>query len=148
MHFYFASFANCEASEYAMLLLIQLLQRTGQPLSELWQPLVRYAHSGEKNYRLTEASYQVIARIQEQYAAQATKETLIDGLRYEFRNPDRPDQDWWFSVRASNTEPVLRLNVEARERARLEEKRSELEYAIIGTNGSAPSTHSSDLPSS
>lgn len=148
MHFYFASFANCEASEYAMLLLIQLLQRTGQPLSELWQPLVRYAHSGEKNYRLTEASTQVLCRLQERYAAQATKDTLIDGLRYEFCDPAHPDQDWWFSVRSSNTEPVLRLNVEARERAHLEEKRAELEYVIIGTNGPASSTYSSNLPSS
>lgn len=148
MHFYFASFANCEASEYAMLLLIQLLQRTGRPLSELWQPLICYAHSGEKNYRLSETSDQVLTRLQERYASQATKATLIDGLRYEFCDPAKPDQDWWFSVRASNTEPVLRLNVEARERSRMEEKQLELEYAIIGANGSAPSTHSPDLPSS
>lgn len=141
MHFYFAPFANCEASEYAMLLLLQLLQRTGKPLSELWKPFHRYAHSGECNYTVTEAAADVLTRVRTTYESQASQVTVIDGLRYEFRDPANPGQDWWFSVRSSNTEPLIRLNLEARTKDVMRARLKEVEYAIIGANGSAPSTH-------
>jgi len=141
MHFYFAPFANCEASEYAMLLLLQLLQRTGKPLSQIWKPFHRYAHSGERNYKVTEAAADVLQRVRSTYESKASKVTTIDGLRYEFRDPANPTQDWWFSVRSSNTEPLIRLNLEARSADVMQAKLKEVEYAIIGANGTAPSTH-------
>lgn len=146
MHFYFAPFANCEASEYAMLLLLGLLKRTGQPLSTLWKPFRRYFHSGEKNYHLSEPASSVLERVRSVYQSEASSVSLIDGLRYEFCHPSEPRQDWWVSVRASNTEPLVRLNLEAREESVMKEKLAELECVIIGANGAAPSTDSTHLP--
>lgn len=147
MHFYFSAFANCEASEYAMLLLLARLEKSGKQLSELWRPLQRYAHSGERNFHVTEPIEQVLKRLQETYEAKATSATRIDGLRYEFRSPALPETDWWMSVRASNTEPVIRLNVEARSREVMEARVREVEYGIIGAHGAAPSTNEAHLPS-
>jgi phosphomannomutase len=141
MHFYFSQFANCEASEYALLLFLGLLQKSNQPLSALWKPLRRYHHSGEKNYHLVEPAASVLDRIRSTYAAQASAVSMIDGLRYEFRDPAQPEKDWWFSVRTSNTEPLIRLNLEAHTKEVMQEKIAELECAIIGENGAAPSTH-------
>lgn len=140
MHFYFADFGYCEASEYALLLFLEMLLRRGKPLSSLWRPLQRYAHSGEKNYTVEEPVEQIFTRIQERYEAKASSVSRIDGLRYEFYDPAHPEEDWWFSVRASNTEPLVRLNVEARYKEKMEMRRDEVAYAIIGANGAAPST--------
>ncbi len=140
MHFYFAPFGNCEASEYAMLLLLEALVKTSQPFSALWKPLQRYHHSGEKNYRLDEAASSVLERIQSLYEKQATAVSQIDGLRYEFRDEAQPEADWWFSARASNTEPLVRLNVEARTPDVLKHRLAEVECVIIGANGPALST--------
>jgi len=101
-----------------MLLALQLVSRQGKPLSELVAPFRRYAHSGEINFKVTDAKAKMAA-IRAEYAPQAASIVEIDGLRLDMG-------DWWCSIRASNTEPLLRLNVEAATREMMEEKKKEL----------------------
>ena len=88
-------------------------------------PLLRLHHSGEINSTVADKET-VFGRLRRSYAHEAAEVTEIDGLRLDFRDSVRPEGDWWFSVRASNTEPLLRLNLESRSREKMEEKREEL----------------------
>lgn len=117
-HFYFREFGNAENTDYVMLLALQLLSRQGKPLSELVAPFRRYAHSGEINFEVADAKAKMAA-IREAYAPEARSVTDIDGLRLDFG-------DWWCSIRASNTEPLLRLNLEAATPEMMETKKQEL----------------------
>ncbi len=125
MHFYFAEFWYAESSDYAVLLLLKLMAREGKPLSQLWRPLQRYAHSGELNFQVRDTPA-TLTKLDEIYAAKASARSTLDGLRFEFRDTNLPKQDWWFNVRASNTEPVLRLNLEARTQSQMEARKLEL----------------------
>lgn len=117
-HFYFRDFGGVENTDYAMLLVLQLLSRQEKTLSELVAPFRRYAHSGEMNFKVDDAKAKMTA-IREEYAPEAVTITEIDGLRLDF-------SDWWCSIRASNTEPLLRLNVEASTAGLMEQKKQEL----------------------
>jgi len=128
-HFYFRDFYNAESSDLVMLLVMALISETGKPLSELVAPLKRYFHSGEINSEVADKDA-VFARLRETYSHEAATINEIDGLRLDFRDEVRPEGDWWFSVRASNTEPLLRLNLEAKSQAKMEAKKAEL-LAII-----------------
>ena len=100
------------------------MSKAGRPLSELLAPYRRYADSGEIN---TEAADKqaVIERVA---AASADgRQDRLDGLTVEF-------DDWWFNLRPSNTEPLLRLNVEARSEELLGEKTDEVLALIRGTS--------------
>ncbi len=123
-HFYFREFFGAECTDYVMLLTLQLLARQKKPLSELVAPFRRYAHSGEINFRVENAK-EKIAAIKERFADEAVKVTEIDGLRLDF-------SDGWCGVRASNTEPLLRLNVEGSTKEIMEARRAELEAIICG----------------
>ena len=125
MHYYFKEFNFCESSDAVMLLVLGLLTRTGRKLSELLAPLRRYAHSGEINFTVKDQA-EVLSRLEEAYGHEASAAIRIDGLRLEFTDTARPEGDWWFNVRLSNTEPLLRLNLEARSAAKMEEKKVEL----------------------
>jgi len=127
MHFYFQQFWNCESGEFALLLLLKLLLREQKPLSEIWHPLQRYAHSREMNFTV-DSPKEIIARLKEHFKKTATDITEIDGLRMEFRNGT--DEDWWFNVRPSNTEPLLRLNVEGKSKKVMESHRDTLAKLI------------------
>lgn len=129
MHFYFADFSYAEASEYAFLLLVKILIASGKPLSALRKDLQRYVHSGEINFSVTDVSV-VMQSIDDAYGSRAAERLTIDGVRYEFRDPQHPENDWWFNVRASNTEPVLRLNLEARTNELMEAHREEIAALI------------------
>jgi phosphomannomutase len=124
-HFYFKEFFTADATDYMMLLVFQLLTETGKPLSELVAPLRRYHHSGEINSEVEDKSG-VIAALRETYGAlPGATVSDIDGVRVELRDTDGVFL-WWFNVRASNTEPLLRLCLEARTKELMEEKRDEL----------------------
>ncbi len=129
MHFYFKELWNCESGDLAMLLMLRRLARTGKNLSELWAPLRRYAHSDEINFEVSDKKA-VIALLKEVYGSKASSVSTLDGIRLEFRDPKDPAGDWWFNVRASNTEPLLRLNVEARTEDVMRARLSELEGKI------------------
>lgn len=105
MHFYFQDFWNCEAGDYAMLLILRLLLREGKPLSALWRPLLRYSHSGEINFEIKDPQA-AIETIASDFSDEQPRTGRLDGLRLEFK-------DYWLNVRASNTEPLLRLNTES-----------------------------------
>lgn len=127
MHFYFREFWNCESGDFAMLLLMKLLSREGKSLSEIWKPLKRYAHSGEMNFEVKNAKA-VMKKLKEHFADKATDISELDGLRMEFRHNKK--EDWWFNVRPSNTEPLLRLNLEAKTDSVMEKHRKTLEELI------------------
>jgi len=124
-HFYFRDFYNAESSDLVMLLVMELMSKTGKKLSELVEPLMRYHHSGEINSEVADKD-EVLAELEEAYGHEAATITKIDGLRLDFRNELHPEEDWWFNVRASNTEPLLRLNLEAKSKEKMETKREEL----------------------
>ncbi len=129
MHYYFRDVFNADSTDLVLLLVFEMLSVTGKPLSELVAPLRRYHHSGEINSEVEDKDG-VMATLRETYGAlPGATVSDIDGVRV-----DIPDADgsflWWFSVRASNTEPLLRLCLEARDLALMEEKREEL-LAII-----------------
>jgi len=132
-HFYFGDMANAESADRVMFMVMTMIARSGKPLSELVAPLKRYHHSGENNFTLASQDTKTanFTKIRDTYTAQASSISEIDGIRMEFFNPANPTQDWWFSVRASNTEPLIRLIVEARERGLMEAKLAELR-ALLG----------------
>jgi phosphomannomutase len=115
-HFYFAEFWNADSGMLAALHALAALG--GQPgtLSELLTTYSRYAASGEVNSTVQDAPSRVAA-IQDHFADLEQDE--LDGLTVT--SPD----GWWFNVRASNTEPLLRLNVEAPDVATMERVRDE-----------------------
>jgi phosphomannomutase len=117
-HFYFEEFGAAENTDYVMLLFLQMLSRERRPLSEIASRVRRYAHSGEVNFMVLEPKAK-LAAIKGKFAPEAKAVIEIDGLRLDF-------DDWWCSIRASNTEPLLRLNLEAMTPEMMEEKKREL----------------------
>ncbi|MDR2076711.1 MAG: phosphomannomutase [Desulfovibrio sp.] len=106
-HHYFRDFAYCDSGMLAWLLVYQLMSRTGKPLSQLvGERMRRYPASGEINRSLRDPAA-ALARVREAYAPQNPRLSLLDGVSMEFA-------DWRFNLRLSNTEPLLRLNVESR----------------------------------
>jgi phosphomannomutase len=130
-HFFFRDLANAECPDLVMLMVFELMTVTGKKLSELVGPLQRYHHSGEINSKVADKDA-VMARLQEAFAPKASAVITIDGLRMDFFDPAHPEEDWWWSVRASNTEPLLRLNLEAKKKEKMEAMRDELLKIIRG----------------
>jgi phosphomannomutase len=102
-HYYFHDNFNADSGSIAALVVLEQLGLTGLPLSELRKPFERYAASGEINVTVDDAQA-VVERVAEAYSD--ADQERVDGLTVDFG-------DWWFNLRASNTEPVLRLNLEA-----------------------------------
>ena len=127
-HFYFAEFWNADSGMLAALHCLAALGTQDRPLSALLAEYDRYAVSGELNSTVADpaASLQAIAQA---YASCALDE--LDGLTV------RSDAGWWFNVRPSNTEPLLRLNVEAADVATMERVRDEV---LARIRGSRPAT--------
>ncbi|NLO80129.1 MAG: phosphomannomutase [Xanthomonadaceae bacterium] len=119
-HHYFRSFAYCDSGMIPWLLVAELMSRSGRPLSELLDERMRlYPASGEINRKLADPKAALVA-LEDAYRHQAKSIDHTDGLSMEF-------DDWRFNLRASNTEPVVRLNVESRgNEALMREKTEEL----------------------
>ncbi|MBN1556635.1 MAG: phosphomannomutase/phosphoglucomutase [Lentisphaerae bacterium] len=115
-HFYFRDNYYTESSALAALSVANIVSAAGRPLSELIKPIRRYAQSGEINSRVRDPE-SVMKRIQETY--RDGEPSFLDGITVDY-------EDWWFNVRASNTEPLIRLNVEARTREQMETQRDAL----------------------
>ncbi|HZA27499.1 MAG TPA: phosphomannomutase/phosphoglucomutase [Actinomycetota bacterium] len=111
-HYYFRDHFRADSGLIAGLFVLQRLSEMGVPLSELLAQYRRYEASGEINSEVTEQQ-QALERVAEAFAD--GRQDRLDGLTVEY-------DDWWFNVRPSNTEPLLRLNVEARSKELLEEK--------------------------
>jgi phosphomannomutase len=116
-HYYFRDNYTAESSALAVLSVANILDASGQPLSALIAPLRKYAQSGEINSRVGREPAAILAGIKAAYATGALME--LDGVSIAF-------DDWWFNVRCSNTEPLVRLNLEARTPALMAARRDEL----------------------
>lgn len=121
-HYYFRDNFYCDSGMIAFAEILNLLAETGQPISELVAPLKRYAGSGELNFR-NEDQRGTIKRLAAQYSDGEID--YLDGVTVQYK-------DWWFNVRPSNTEPLLRLNVEAANQELLTRKLADL-CPILGT---------------
>jgi phosphomannomutase len=125
-HHYFRDFAYCDNGMIPWLLVAALVSSSGMPLSQLVGERMRaFPASGEINREADDIAA-TLARIERRFGAAACAIDTTDGLSLEF-------PDWRFNVRASNTEPVLRLNVESRgDRALMERRTRELVELIGG----------------
>jgi phosphomannomutase len=115
-HYYFRDHYRADSGLIAALVVLERLSEAGVPMSELLRPYKRYHASGEINSEV-EDQQGTIEELAREYADGS--QDRLDGLTAEY-------DDWWFNVRASNTEPLLRLNVEARTKEVLEERTREL----------------------
>ena len=102
-HYYFRENWRADSGSIAALVVLEELCRSGVPLSVLRRPFERYASSGEINTRVSDPAA-VIERVAAAFAD--AEQDRVDGLTVD-------TGDWWFNLRASNTEPLLRLNLEA-----------------------------------
>lgn len=124
-HFFFKPFANLEAVDHTIARVLGMWKRSGQTFADLIRPLRKYANSGEVNFEVHDKAA-MMAKIESTYAPQASVVDKLDGIRCEFNH------DWWFIVRPSNTEPLLRLIVEATSRELMEQKRDEIGKLMQG----------------
>jgi phosphomannomutase len=124
-HHYFRDFAYCDSGMIPWLLVAGLLSRAGRPLSALVADRIRrFPVSGEINRRVTDAAA-VLAAVRARYAPLALRSDETDGISLEF-------DAWRFNLRLSNTEPLIRLNVEARGDAALMERQTAELLALVG----------------
>ncbi len=123
-HHYFKQFMYCDSGMIPWLLVVEHICRTGKPLSALVAEMrARFPSSGEINFKLADKA-PAKAAFETKYAPDALSEDRLDGLSLDMG-------DWRVNVRESNTEPVLRLNVEARgDRALLDTKVAEISELI------------------
>jgi phosphomannomutase/phosphomannomutase/phosphoglucomutase len=107
-HHYFRKFSYCDSGMIPWLLVLAEISERGEPLSALVGERMRlFPASGEINRHLTTDAKAILARVRAQYEKQAQSIDLTDGLSMEFGS-------WRFNLRGSNTEPLVRLNVESR----------------------------------
>src|SRR5918995_654107 len=117
-HYYFRDFYQADSGVIPFLLLLELVSRKGQKLSEILRPFSeRYFITGELNTRVPDVDLK-LQELQQRFAPEG-EVSHLDGISIEA-------EDWHFNVRPSNTEPLLRLNLEARSKERMEEKRDEV----------------------
>ncbi len=121
-HYYFKQNFTAESQGLAMVMLSNLLCKKNRPLHELVAPLRKYFSSGEINSKVADVKV-ILDQIRAKYA---------DGNMFELDGVSCEYSDWWFNVRASNTEPLLRLIVEADTPELMAAKRDELLALIRG----------------
>ena len=122
-HYYFKDNFTAESSAMAILSLANIVSKSDKPLSALIAPLRKYFASGEINTHVHRDPQAILAEIKAAYASKGWRLFELDGVSFEF-------DDWWFNVRCSNTEPLVRLNVEAKSHLKMEARRDDL-LAII-----------------
>ncbi|MEX1027347.1 MAG: phosphomannomutase/phosphoglucomutase, partial [Candidatus Paceibacterota bacterium] len=122
-HYYFKDHFYSEAPSLIAVLVMNLMVRENAPLSELIASVQHYYHSGEMNFALEPDTDKnaLLARFKSTYPDGELTE--IDGVRVDY-------DDWWFLVRPSNTEPLMRMSVEAATPELLEKKKRELSHVI------------------
>lgn len=121
-HFYFQKNWNADSGLIAMLVAMETISEAGSPLSELVASVDPYHRSGEINHTVVSIP-RTMTRVEKAFAGEILDHT--DGITVAY-------DDWWFNVRPSNTEPLLRLNVEADSTELLEEKTVDLTRLILG----------------
>jgi phosphomannomutase len=120
-HYYFRDHSNADCPLLAVVEVLNLLRATGKPLSELVRPLQRYAKSPEINFQVEDKEGK-IRELAERY--QDAEIDYLDGITFQYPT-------WWGNVRPSNTEPYLRLVLEASTPEELARRRAEIQ-ALLG----------------
>ena len=123
-HYYFRDHYNADSGLVATMVVMDQISRARVPLSELLAPFRIYFDSGEINIEVKDKE-RAIKKVAQHYPAE--RQDRMDGITVEF-------DDWWFNVRPSNTEPLLRVNVEANSEELLKEKTAEV-LALIREEG-------------
>ena len=140
-HHYFRDFAYCDSGMIPWLLVLQQMCVTGKPLSELvGERMRRFPCSGEINRRIPDVPG-AIAAVQAHYASQATSVDHTDGLSMEFGGTAGGEGAWRLNLRGSNTEPLIRLNVESRGSAALMQDKTAEVLALLATRGAVVADH-------
>ena len=121
-HFYFRENYRADSGIIAGMMMLEQISRADKPLSELRRPFERYVQSGEINTRVDDPQA-VIERVAAAYSH--AHQDRLDGLTVDLG-------DWWFNLRPSNTEPLLRLNLEAPDRASCEKHTAEVLALVRG----------------
>ena len=119
-HFYYADNFCADSAFITMVHILNVVSERGKPVSELITPLHRYSGSGGINFKVEDKEGKMEELVRRYSDGQADR---LDGVTVGFK-------DWWFNCRPSNTEPLLRLNVEAKTPELLESKLAELEAAV------------------
>jgi phosphomannomutase len=133
-HHYFKRFAYCDSGMIPWLIVAQILSESGLTLSQLvGERIGMFPVSGELNYRVPDAKA-TIAAFEARYAPQAIILDRTDGVSFEFA-------DWRFNLRSSNTEPLIRLNVEARGSQGLMQAKTQELLAMLKTQGAVAADH-------
>jgi phosphomannomutase len=118
-HYYFRDFSQADTGVVPFLLMLELVSRAGRPLSEVLAPFrSQYFITGELNTPVADVALK-LQELKERYAAEGARISHLDGISVDF-------DDWHFNVRPSNTEPLLRLNLEALSEPLMQEKRDEV----------------------
>ncbi len=104
-HYYFRDNYRADSGIIAAMIVLSVLSRSDQPLSELRKPFERYSDSGEINTEVAQIP-PVLEGVEKAFADKGADIDRLDGLTFDLG-------DWWFNMRPSNTEPLLRLNLEA-----------------------------------
>jgi phosphomannomutase len=118
-HYYFREFSQADSGVVPFLLMLELVSRKGRKLSEILAPLrERYFLTGEINTPVADVALK-LQELKERYSADGGRISHLDGISVDF-------DDWHFNVRPSNTEPLLRLNLEALSQELMERRRDEV----------------------
>lgn len=135
-HHYFRDFAYCDSGMIVWLLAIELLSVTGKTLSELVNGYINnFPSSGELNFRLGQKTATEISELLEQkYHALNSAKNTLDGLSLDFGN-------WRFNLRSSNTEPLIRLNIETKGDKGLLKERTDEILAVLDECGAVSADH-------
>lgn len=121
-HYYLKENYFCETPFFVLFKIIEEISLQKQPFSKIIKPLQKYAYSGEINFEIKDKEG-TIKKIEKAFKGKNCKISHLDGTKIDFG-------DWWFLVRPSNTEPLLRLIVEAKNKKTMKEKIKEIEGII------------------
>ena len=132
-HFFFKEMEYVESSVLVMLKILRIVSNSGKSLSELIKPFQKYYHSGEINISINnrEDGTQMIKNLKEKYNDGKIDE--LDGVTIDFWTISPSAGGWWFNLRLSNTEPIVRLVVEADTKDLVDQKGKELTEEIKKT---------------
>jgi phosphomannomutase len=133
-HHYFRRFAYCDSGMIPWLVVAQILSESGRSLSSLvGERIGRFPVSGELNYRIPDAKA-AISVFEQRYAPQALRLDRTDGVSFEF-------PQWRFNLRTSNTEPLIRLNVESRGSVQLMQAKTAELLDLLRSHGAVAADH-------
>lgn len=119
-HYCFTDYFYCDSGLIAFLTLLQIISAENKPVSEIVKELSIYAPPFQKSFKLDNIP-QILEKVKEKY--KDAKQDFLDGVTVEYEN-------WWFNLRPSNTEPLLKLTIEAETQELLNEKKKELSEFI------------------